>query len=114
VIDVNVSQLQKNDFGTFWSRETWFRERNLPFRRGYLLHGPPGNGNTSAVRVMMTGQNLDAYTLHFFDSRTEDSNLDDLFDKAYRDRPAMTPTPISGYPVQRAAVECKRAAAAGT
>ena len=26
-------------------RERWFRERNLPFRRGFLLHGDPGNGS---------------------------------------------------------------------
>ncbi|HKO17533.1 MAG TPA: hypothetical protein VJU82_01475, partial [Acidobacteriaceae bacterium] len=44
VIDTNVTNLLKNDFESFGERERWFRQRKLPFRRGYLLHGPPGNG----------------------------------------------------------------------
>jgi chaperone BCS1 len=89
VVDANVTALLRNDFETFWQRESWFREHSLSFRRGYLLHGPPGNGKTSAIRAMMTGRGLNAYTLRWFAPHAEDSDLDDLFDKAHRDRPAM-------------------------
>jgi ATPase family associated with various cellular activities (AAA) len=89
VVDANVTSLLKNDFETFWQRKSWSEQHNLPFRRGYLLHGPPGNGKTSAIRAMMTSRGLNAYTLRFFDPQTEDSDLDDVFERAHRDRPAM-------------------------
>jgi SpoVK/Ycf46/Vps4 family AAA+-type ATPase len=38
---------------------------------------------------MATSQKLNAYTLHFFDPHTEDSDLDDLFERAHRNRPAI-------------------------
>ena len=89
VVDLNVTTLLKNDFESFWQREEWFRDRGFPFRRGYLLHGPPGNGKTSAIRAMMSSRNLNAYTLRFFDPDIEDGDLDHLFDKAQRHRPAI-------------------------
>jgi SpoVK/Ycf46/Vps4 family AAA+-type ATPase len=89
VIDANVTSLLKTDFETFWQRKPWFTEHNLPFRRGYLLHGPPGNGKSSAIRAMVTSRRLNAYTLRFFDPNVDNGDLESLFERAYRDRPAM-------------------------
>lgn len=37
----------------FWfNSRDWHMERGIPWRRGYLLHGEPGNGKTSFVRAM--------------------------------------------------------------
>jgi len=89
VLDPNVVSLLKNDFESFFQREPWFRRMRLPFRRGYLLHGPPGNGKSTAVRAMLTSGRLTAYTIRFFDSQIDDGDLERVFARAVKHAPAM-------------------------
>jgi hypothetical protein len=89
VLDSSITSLLKDDFGSFFQREPWFRKMRLPFRRGYLLHGPPGNGKSTAIRAMLTSAGLTAYTLRLFDSRTEDVDIDRIFERAVNHAPAM-------------------------
>jgi len=42
------------------SRE-WFQERGVPWRRGYVLYGPPGGGKTSFVRASAADLDLPVY-----------------------------------------------------
>ncbi|KAJ2705067.1 Complex III assembly protein translocase and chaperone, partial [Coemansia spiralis] len=30
----------------------WYDDRGIPYRRGYLLHGPPGSGKTSFIQAL--------------------------------------------------------------
>ena len=88
-LDPQVVSLLKDDFDFFFESEEWFRQAELPHRRGYLLHGPPGNGKSTAVRCMLSSRGLTAYTLRLFHPHTDDADLDDLFDLALKNRPAI-------------------------
>jgi len=63
VLSDSVVNLIRRDFETFLEREQWFRARRLPFRRGYLFHGPPGNGKTSVIRAMLNSGKLDGHSI---------------------------------------------------
>jgi hypothetical protein len=89
VLDPRAASLLKDDFESFFERESWFREKQLPFRRGYLLHGPPGNGKTTAIRAMMSSRGLSAYTMRLFGKDEGDRELGQLFDQALSNRPAL-------------------------
>lgn len=39
----------------------WYRDRGIPWRRGYLFHGPPGGGKTSLTVALAKEFNLPVY-----------------------------------------------------
>ncbi|KAE8270221.1 hypothetical protein A4X09_0g2130 [Tilletia walkeri] len=51
--------------------QTWMAQRGLPYRRGYMLYGPPGNGKTSSV-VALAGE---IYMLNLNDKDMDESAL---------------------------------------
>jgi hypothetical protein len=89
VLDATVIQLVKNDYESFFAREEWFRDLKLPFRRGYLLHGSPGNGKTSVVRAMLSRPGMRGFTMNFFASNVDDDDLQTMFERAAESAPSM-------------------------
>jgi hypothetical protein len=89
VLDPKVVSLLRADFDFFFERKEWFRKAQLPHRRGYLLHGPPGNGKSTAIRCMMSSRGLSAFTLRLFDKDVSDGDLEGVFDMALREHPAL-------------------------
>lgn len=52
VLDQEISQRLIQDVFTFLSSSEWYSRRGIPYRRGYLLHGPPGTGKSSFVKAL--------------------------------------------------------------
>lgn len=40
------------DVKKFLNSQKWYMDRGIPYRRGYLLHGPPGCGKTSFINAL--------------------------------------------------------------
>ena len=41
-----------SDAKKFLESEAWYADMGIPWRRGYLLHGPPGNGKSSLITAV--------------------------------------------------------------
>src|SRR5271169_1115684 len=89
VLSDSVVNLIRKDFETFLQREQWFQARRLPFRRGYLFHGPPGNGKTSVIRAMLNRGKLDGHSIALFSEKTDDYYLERMFQIAASTAPSM-------------------------
>ena len=67
------------DAKSFLVKREWYVERGIPYRRGYLLHGPPGTGKSSAVVAIASALGMDIAMLSLGDSNMDDSGISELF-----------------------------------
>ncbi|XP_037822694.1 mitochondrial chaperone BCS1-like isoform X1 [Lucilia sericata] len=52
VLDKGVSEQIISDCKEFISNSQWYIDRGIPYRRGYLLYGPPGCGKSSFITAL--------------------------------------------------------------
>uniref|UniRef100_A0A182PZC9 Mitochondrial chaperone BCS1 n=1 Tax=Anopheles farauti TaxID=69004 RepID=A0A182PZC9_9DIPT len=52
VLDQGVSERILSDCREFIKNPQWYSDRGIPYRRGYLLHGPPGCGKSSFITAL--------------------------------------------------------------
>jgi chaperone BCS1 len=75
VLDGDLSTKMLEDAKSFLSSSLWYQRKGIPFRRGYLLYGPPGCGKSSFV-VAMAGQlKLDICVLTLSSPELDDNRL---------------------------------------
>ncbi|KAK3093339.1 hypothetical protein FSP39_014256 [Pinctada imbricata] len=58
VLDSGVSERIINDAQDFAMNQEWYTNRGIPYRRGYILYGPPGCGKSSALDYSICVLNL--------------------------------------------------------
>ena len=51
---LNEEEVEKivDDVREFNNNQKWYSDRGIPYRRGYLLHGPPGCGKSSFITAL--------------------------------------------------------------
>jgi chaperone BCS1 len=63
------------DVREFLGAAEWYVERGIPYRRGYLLHGPPGSGKSSFIAALAGAIGYDICVLNLSEGGLTDDRL---------------------------------------
>lgn len=66
------------DIRDFLNSKQWYLERGVPYRRGYLFHGPPGSGKSSIITAIASELGFSVCLLNLSDRDLDDTKLRDL------------------------------------
>lgn len=62
------------DVDDFLKNKSWYKDRSIPYKRGYLFYGTPGNGKTSLALALSNYLKRDIYVMNISDI-SEDKGL---------------------------------------
>merc|ERR1719510_848350 len=75
VLDEGVSERIVKDVKDFIASPAWYRQRGVPYRRGWLLYGPPGCGKTSFITALAGELEYSICVLNLSDRAMSDDRL---------------------------------------
>ncbi|KAF5380833.1 hypothetical protein D9615_004065 [Tricholomella constricta] len=82
VLEPGVGNKIEEDVKSFLERRQWYADRGIPYRRGYLLHGPPGSGKTSFIQALAGSLSYDICLLNLSERGLADDKLNHLLSNA--------------------------------
>ena len=78
------------DVARFFARREFYEAHRIPWKRGLLLIGPPGNGKTQTLKALLKEIALPVLYVKTFKDRHEDSkNIRSVFARARRNAPCV-------------------------
>jgi ATPase family associated with various cellular activities (AAA) len=81
----------REDFRRFFASRETYRRYGIPWKRGALFIGPPGNGKTHAIKALVNELGLPCLYVKSFKAErvTEQSNMRIVFARARRSAPCL-------------------------
>lgn len=66
------------DVRDFLESSKWYHDRGIPYRRGYLLYGPPGSGKSSVIQALCGELDYNICILNLSEATLTDDRLNHL------------------------------------
>ncbi|KAI1930803.1 Complex III assembly protein translocase and chaperone [Ophidiomyces ophidiicola] len=78
ILEEGVKERVVADVKDFLASASWYHDRGIPYRRGYLLHGPPGTGKSSFIQALAGELDYDIAILNLSERGLTDDRLNHL------------------------------------
>lgn len=79
ILQDGLKQTIRADMESFLADEDWYVNLGIPWRRGYLFHGPPGTGKSSLTEALAGTLDMDLYSVSLSNGEVSDADLQRLF-----------------------------------
>jgi AAA+ superfamily predicted ATPase len=91
ILDESLQRTLRKDFQNFLASRAEYEALGVPWRRGVLLLGPPGNGKTQCLRALTAELGLPTLYVQSLKTRyeTEEAMLKKVFERARQLRPCI-------------------------
>lgn len=78
ILDVGIRDRILTDVREFIANPKWYNDRGIPYRRGYLLYGPPGCGKSSFITALAGELQYSICVLNLSERGLSDDRLNHL------------------------------------
>lgn len=82
ILDTGIAERILGDVKDFIGNPSWYGSRGIPYRRGYLLYGPPGCGKSSFITALAGELEHSICVLNLSDRGLTDDRLNHLLSLA--------------------------------
>jgi chaperone BCS1 len=82
ILDGAIASHLIKDAKEFLESESWYQEHGIPYRRGYLLHGPPGTGKSSFAQALAGNLKFSICVLSLSNQHLNDQELNNCLHNA--------------------------------
>jgi chaperone BCS1 len=81
ILDKGIKERIVDDVKDFLGRQKWYVDRGIPYRRGYLLYGPPGSGKSSFIQALAGELDFGVAIINLSERGMQDDKLAHLLTK---------------------------------
>ncbi|KAK1165459.1 mitochondrial chaperone BCS1 [Acipenser oxyrinchus oxyrinchus] len=82
ILERGLAEKLVDDVKDFIANPKWYADRGIPYRRGYLLHGPPGCGKSSFITALAGKLEYSICLMSLSDRSLSDDRLNHLLSVA--------------------------------